>query len=90
MTEFTQYLEILSERLYPSLHKHFLPSSGGIGGVLYGVNQKVILLDITITGLTEAMILAAVGSLVGIIVGELYKGLKALTKRIFKNRTNGK
>jgi len=84
MDSIIRFLEPLSEKLYPAIQKHFLSSSGGVGGVLYGVSHKVILLEITVPGLTDTIILAAVGSLVGILVGELYKLLKKLIKKLFK------
>jgi len=88
MDGFINYLEVFSEKLYPVLQKHFLSGSGGIGGIVYGLNSKVILLDITLPGLTDAIILAAVGSLIGIIVGEIYKGLKKLFKSLWKSLVN--
>ena len=90
MESLINHLEPLSQKLLPALQRHFMSSSGGVGGIVYGVNQRVILLDITIVGLTEAIILAAVGSLVGIIVGELFKLLKKLCQKLYNKHVTKK
>lgn len=79
---------IYSEKLWIAIQKHFLPGSGGVGGVIYGVKTHGLFLNITLQGITDAVIYAAIGSLVGILIGEVYKGVKSTIIKLVTKHHN--